>query len=111
MTKRRNRVARMKDEFGEQPYDLEERTACFGEKVIQFLLPIKPTPVRSPIISQLVGAAASIGANYCEADEAGSRKEFRYRIGVCSRESKETKFWIRMFAAALPDMKAAARPL
>jgi four helix bundle protein len=101
----------MTESSGKPPYDLEERTACFGENIIQFLLPIKPTPIRAPIISQLVRAATSVGANYCEADAAISRKEFRYRIGVCGRESKETKFWIRMFAKAMPEMKEAARPL
>jgi four helix bundle protein len=72
----------MADEPGEPVYDLEERTACFGESVIKFLLPIKPTPICAPIISQLVRAATSIGANYSEADAAVSRKEFRYRIGI-----------------------------
>jgi four helix bundle protein len=100
----------MHEHSNKPPYDLEERTACFGERVIEFLLPIKPTPVRSPIISQFVRAATSIGANYCEADEAGSRKEFRYRIGVCAREAKETKFWVRMFSAAMPELKVAAGP-
>jgi len=47
--------------------------------------------VTSSIISQLIRAATSVGGNYCEADEAESRKEFRYRIGICKRESREVK--------------------
>src|SRR4051812_12703501 len=63
-------------------FDLEERTARFGETVIAFAKRIPVNPVTTPLISQLVRAATSVGANYCEADEAESGKEFRYRIGV-----------------------------
>jgi four helix bundle protein len=72
-------------------------------------LPI--TPVTEGLIPQLVNAGTSIGANYCEADDAGTKKEFRYRISVCKRESKETKYWLRMVAAACPEMKEEARTL
>ncbi|NLF08789.1 MAG: four helix bundle protein, partial [Pirellulaceae bacterium] len=53
----------------------------------------------------------SVGANYCEADDAGSKKEFRYRISICKRESRETKHWLRMIAAAAPEQKDEARRL
>jgi four helix bundle protein len=95
----------------EPTFDLAERTARFGECVIRFLQSIKPTAVRAPILSQLVRSATSIGANYCEADEASSRKEFRYRIGVCCRECRETRFWIRMLVVAVPEIKVEARTL
>ncbi len=52
-----------------------------------------------------------MGANYCEADEAGSGKEFRYRISVCKREAKESKHWLRMIAVAVPTSKEEARTL
>ena len=67
--------------------------------------------VTSPLVTQLVRAATSVGANYCEADEAGSQKEFRYRISVCNREARETKHWLRMIAAAVQTQKDAARHL
>jgi hypothetical protein len=57
---------------------LEERTATFGEAVIRFARPIPRDAVGAPLISQLVRAATSVGANYCEADDTGSRKEFRH---------------------------------
>ena len=66
--------------------------------------------VTRPLIS-LVRAATSVGANYCEADEAESRKEFRYRIGVCKRESKESKFQVRMVVAAEPQLRDEARSI
>jgi four helix bundle protein len=94
-----------------KPYDLEERTARFGEAVIAFAKRVAVNAVTQPLITQLVRSGTSIGANYCEADDAGSKKEFRYRISICKRESRETKHWLRMIAAAVPELKADARPL
>ena len=92
-------------------YDLEERTAQFGETIIAFAKRIPVSPVTQPLIPQLVDSGTSVGANYCEADNAGSKKEFRYRISLCKRESRETKHWLRMVAAAVPELKEDARPL
>ena len=92
-------------------YDLEERTALFGEMVIAFSKGIMGNPVTLPLISQLVRAATSVGANYCEADDAGSKKEFRHRISICKREARETKHWLRMIATADPNVKENAREL
>jgi four helix bundle protein len=93
----------------ERTYDLEERTARFGEAIIQFVKKVPVNPITEPLIGQLVRAGTSVGSNYCEADEAGSGKEFRYRISVCKRESKESKYWLRMIAAAVPALKDEAR--
>jgi four helix bundle protein len=94
-----------------KPYDLEERTAIFGEDVIAYAKRIPVNLVTEPLIPQLVRSGTSIGANYCEADDAGSKKEFRYRISLCKRESRETKYWLRMVAKAAPELKVDARPL
>jgi four helix bundle protein len=90
-------------------FDLEERTAKFGESIVQFAKQIQLTAITNPIIGQLVRSATSIGANYCEADDAGSRKEFKYRISVCKREARESKHWLRMLAAAAPELKQDIR--
>lgn len=95
----------------DRSFDLEERTAKFGEAVIGFAKAIPPNPVNEVLVRQLVRAATSVGANYCEADDAGSKKEFRYRIGVCKRESRESKHWLRMIAAAEPEATARGRQL
>jgi four helix bundle protein len=92
-------------------YDLCERTAVFGEAVITFVKRIPMNPITSPLISQVVRSATSIGANYCEADEAESRKEFRYRVAICKRESRETKHNLRMLVAAEPNCREQARLL
>lgn len=92
-------------------YDLEERTARFGEAVIDFASTIPHGPVTNRLIDQLVGCGTSIGANYCEADDAVSRKEFFLRIGNCRKEARETKHFLRMIVRANPDLKNSARPL
>ena len=92
-------------------YDLEERTARFGEAVIDFARTIPADAVTNRIISQLVGAATSVGANYVEADAAVSKKEFLKNIGTCRKEARETKHFLRMAVRAVPELKPQARVL
>ena len=90
-------------------YDLEERTARFGEMVIDFARTIPQNPVTSRIISQLIGASTSVGANYVEADDAVSKKEFLKSIATCRKEARETKHFLRMAARAIPELKPEAK--
>lgn len=90
-------------------FDLEERTAVYGESVIQFCQNLPRTAITKPLISELVRASTSIGADYCEADESATKREFRYRVSLCRRESRETRHWLRMLVAAIPDTKEGAR--
>ncbi|MDO8559465.1 MAG: four helix bundle protein [bacterium] len=92
-------------------YDLEERTAKFGELVVQFCQTVRHDTVTRPIISQLVRSATSIGANYMEANGASSRKDFTNKIFTCKKEAQETKHWLRMIATAIPEVQLAARAL
>jgi four helix bundle protein len=92
-------------------YDLEERTARFGEALIDFANIIPRTPVTRRLIEQLVGCGTSVGANYCEADDAVSKKEFRLRCGTCKKEARETKYFLRMVVRAVPELKPQARPI
>lgn len=92
-------------------YDLEERTAKFGEAIIEFAKKVPRRPETIPLISQLVDAGTSIGANYCEADDASSKKDFIYKISICKREARETKYWLRMVAVAEPSLKEEAKVL
>lgn len=96
---------------GGREYDLEERTALFGEAIIAFAKKLPRDPVTLPLISQVVRSGTSIGANYCEADDAVSKKEFKLKIGTCKKEARETKFWLRQIAAAAPEFKPECRPL
>jgi four helix bundle protein len=92
-------------------YDLEERTAKFGEDVIVFCKKIPKNTITLPIISQLVRAGTSVGANYCEADDAESGKDFKHKIGICKKESRECKHWFRMLVMAEAELKKDARIL
>jgi len=94
-----------------QKYDLEERTAVFGERAVDFAKTVPVSAVTKPLISQLVRASTSVGANYCEADDSGTKKEFRHKIGICKREARESKHWFRMIAKAEPSLKEPARNL
>lgn len=96
---------------GDRVYDLEERTAKFGEGIIKFAKKIPQGPVNNRLINQLVGAGTSVGANYCEADNGVSRKDFKKGIGTCRKEARETKFFVRMIATAEPSLKDDARKL
>lgn len=92
-------------------YDLEERTAKFGEAVIEFAKQLPKSIVTIPLVSQLVRAGTSVGANYCEADCAESKKDFEHKLGICKKEAKETRHWLRMIAVAEPQTKDKAREL
>jgi four helix bundle protein len=95
----------------ERAYDLEERTARYGEAIIAFAKKVPKNGITLPLIDQLVRSGTSVGANYCEAAEAVSKKEFRCKTAICKKESRETKYWLRMVAAAEEVMKLDARPL
>ncbi len=92
-------------------YDLEERTAKFGEDVINFAKIIPVNPVTQRIIPQLVASGTSIGSNYCEADDAESSKDFKHKIGICKKEARETKHWLRMVAIAVSELEEQAKVL
>lgn len=92
-------------------YDLEERTAKFGEEIIKFCRKITRSLITDPLINQLIKAGTSVGANYCEADDAESKKDFRHKIGICKKESRESKHFIRMIVVAIPELKEEAKPL
>jgi len=93
------------------PFDLEERTAVFGEKIVRFSKKIPRDPTNYRLIDQLVGAGTSVGANYCEGNDSVSQKDFRYTIKRCLKEAKETRFFLRMVAASEPELATEARSL
>jgi four helix bundle protein len=86
-------------------FTLEERTAIFGESVLVLLKTISLDNFTIPLISQLIRSATSVGANYCEANGASSKKDFRNKIHICKKEVQETKHWLRMLSAIVNDSK------
>ena len=92
-------------------YNLEERTAMFGEYTIELCKIIRQDVITKPIISQLVRSATSIGANYMEANAACSKKDFKNKIYICKKETQETKHWLRMVAKCLPERSEEVKKL
>ena len=84
-------------------YDLEERTAVFGEAVIRLCKTIKKSAITTSLINQLVRSGTSIGANYMEANGASSKRDFINKIFICKKECQETKHWLRMLAGCVDD--------
>ncbi|MFL6590069.1 MAG: four helix bundle protein [Chthoniobacterales bacterium] len=95
----------------QRPFELEERTAQFGEAIVRFAKAIPRHPANDRLISQLVGCGTSVGANYSEADERVSKKDFRNTIGRCVKEAKESKYFLRIIAASEPSLASEARKL
>ena len=92
-------------------YDLEERTAKFGENIIDLCKKVRKNEVTIPIIGQLVRSGTSIGANYSEANGASSRKDFKNKIFICKKEAIETKYWLRMLSRATDNLIEECRNL
>ena len=93
-------------QFSNTKYNLEERTAKFGEDVIEFCKVLSQDVITKPIISQLIRSATSVGANYCEANCASSKKDFANKIFICKKEAQETRHWLRMIEKCVNNNKA-----
>jgi len=83
--------------------------AKFGENIITFCKTLRKDEIIRPLVSQIVRSATSIGANYCEANNASSKKDFRNKAYIAKKEAQETKHWLRMLKAAVPDRAAELR--
>ncbi len=77
-------------------YDLEERTLKFAKEVIEFVKTLPKTTPNAEIAKQVIRSSGSIGANYIEANESLSKKDFVMRIKICRKESKESIYWLKL---------------
>lgn len=84
--------------------DLRNRTRDFAKEVIVLLRKIKQDAVNQRLISQLVASSGSIGANYCEASEAESKKDFIHKVLIAKKEIKESEHWIELLQTAHPEL-------
>ncbi|MEA3449745.1 MAG: four helix bundle protein [Patescibacteria group bacterium] len=92
-------------------YDLGDRTIKFSKNVVKLLKTIKQSSINRNIISQLLRSATSIGANYCEANNASSKKDFRNKMYISKKEIQETKYWIELLAETNKEKKKELRVL
>ncbi len=86
-------------------YDLAERTALFGESIVELCDNVPATFITKPLLGQLVRSGTSIGLNYAEAINASSKKDFKNKISIVKKECQETKLTLRFIAKAVPKMK------
>jgi len=77
-------------------YDLEERTFQFAKRVREFVKKLSRTIANIEDSRQLVNSSGSVGANYIEANEALSKKDFLMRIKICRKEAKESRYWLKL---------------
>jgi len=92
-------------------YDLENRTAKFAESIIDLVKNIKINPINKRIIPQIVASSGSVGANYCEANEAESKKDFVHKMAIAKKEIKETKHWLRLLVRAENNQGEHIKPI
>ncbi len=85
--------------------ELEERCAAFGEQIIDFVKTLPKDPTFFSLLGQVVRSGTSLGANYYEANETSTKKDFQCKIAICKKETNETKYWLRMIARAYPEKK------
>jgi len=101
----------MKKSNNNHKYDLEERLAIFAERVIDLVKKLPKNAINQRLIPQAVSLSGSTGANYCEACEAESKKDFRHKIGIVKKEIRESKHWLRLIARANQERKDECREL
>jgi four helix bundle protein len=85
-------------------YDLEDRTQKFARETIEFIGQVPKTLANIEIAKQLVRSAGSVGANYIEANEALSKKDFVLRVQICRKEAKESKYWLTLLELEKEDL-------
>lgn len=101
----------MKLELSKTKYDLEERTKAFS-RLVRLFVPILPkTTAHSEDGKQLIRSSGSIGANYIEANEALSKKDFLFRIRICRKEAKETSYWLDLLSPNTEDLEKKRQQL
>ena len=98
----------MTENQNSKQYDLEDRTYAFARDVRGFMKTLKRTLANVEDGRQLIKASGSVGANYIEANEALSKKDFLMRIRICRKESKESRYWLRLMDTA-DDQKVEKR--
>lgn len=86
-------------------YDLDARTMEFGKRIIKLVKSLSKNTINDNLGNQVMRSGTSIGANYREANESQTKKDFAFKIGICRKEAKETVFWLNLIIEANPELK------
>jgi four helix bundle protein len=99
----------MPEQANPKLYDLEDRTYAFARKVRAFVKTLPRTICNIEDVKQVVRSSGSVGANYIEANEALSKKDFAMRIRICRKEAKESRYWLRLLDTRASGQAEAER--
>lgn len=108
---RNKQFSNNKSQLPNKKYDLEDRTLEFSKKVIRLSSKLLKNTINFKLVDQLVRSATSIGANYREANDALSKKDFIHRLRISRKEAKETIYWLTLLLEANPMSKKEIEPL
>jgi four helix bundle protein len=92
-------------------FDLERRTTEFAKAVIEACKTLPANPINNRLISQVVGASGSVGANYREANDALGKNDFLQRMRIARREAKESLHWLELIITANSNSSTIIQPL
>jgi len=92
-------------------YDLEDRTLEYGKRIIRMCQALPKNTINFKLIDQIIRSGTSMGANYREANETETKKDFKYRIRICRKEGKETIYWLNLIIEANQSFKERIMPL
>ncbi len=94
-----------------KPYDLEERTLEFGKRMVHLCRALPKDIVNNTLVDQVIRSGTSIGANYREANETETKKDFQFRMRICRKEAKETVYWLKLIVEANRNIENRIQPL
>lgn len=86
-------------------YDLEERTLEFGKRILRMSKELERNIINNNLLSQIIRSGTSVGANYREANETETKKDFLFRMRICRKEGKETVYWLNLLIEANPKIE------
>ena len=92
-------------------YDLEDRTLEYSKRVIRMCKTLSKNTINFKLMDQAIRSGTSMGANYREANETETKKDFKYRIRICRKEGKETIYWFNLIIEANPELQENIKPL
>lgn len=92
-------------------YDLEDRTLSFAKRIINLIKSLPKNSINSRLTDQLIRSGTSMGANYREANETETRKDFLFRVRISRKEGKETIYWLNLIIDANPEFSERIEPL
>ena len=95
----------------QRSYDLEERTLKFAKRIIRLCKSLPKDTINRELTSQLVRAGGSVGANYREANDALSKKDFIHRMRITRKEAKECYYWLQLIMETNPELRTPTESL